>query len=174
MSDQGTTLQESNRKLLEFDEDDPARARFTDAKRYQSDVNNFVALHDKIPSINESFHVRGQSDDFDYEEEKDQMRYLEPQNRSSRVSQLSDEEDSLYRSSPRVNVGNTTDFEVMNDKQHPETLDSGHEAFNMQPENSKHLPNARSSSSLVSSSKTSVGFLKDFYYQLVELIKYRN
>ncbi|CAI2360459.1 unnamed protein product [Moneuplotes crassus] len=50
---------------------------------------------------------------------------------------------------------------------------SNDQTLNFRPENSRQLPQEKSSS-LTSSSKTSLGFLNDFYSNVVDLIKYRN
>jgi len=61
---------------------------------------------------------------------------------------------------------------MLNNEESSGTLDRNDQTLNYQPENSKQLPQEKSSSIL--SSKTSVGFLNEFYSQIVDHIKYRN
>ena len=79
-----------------------------------------------------------------------------------------DNEDSIYSSTPRIKDSSSEDNQPLNS-----IHNSNGQAFQLVPENSRQLPHERTSS-IESSSKTSVGFLNDFYFHMVELIKYRN
>jgi len=79
-----------------------------------------------------------------------------------------DDEESIFSSTPRIKRSE-------DENQYLNSSHNSHgQTFQFLPENSRQLPNEKSNSLDASSSKTSVGFLNDFSFQMVELIKYRN
>jgi palmitoyltransferase ZDHHC13/17 len=165
MSEQGFQGESLNDKL--FDNNDPEeRLKLTNTKRHQSEYQLFSSQANKMGSINDSFINRKSEFEDEIFKNHQSVEYVDM--RSSASSNL--DEDSIYNISPRVKV---MDDVNCNKNKENGTSDSNHGSFLVRPENSRQIPNSKSSS-LVSSSKTSVGFLKDSYFQLVELIKYRS
>lgn len=163
MSEQGFQGESLSDKL--FDNDPEERLKLTNTKRYQSEYQVYSSQANRMGSINDSFTNRKNEFDDEIFKNHQSVEYIDM--RSSASSNL--DEDSMYNVSPRVKILDENNNKTKEDG----TLDSNHGSFLVRPENSRQIPNSKSSS-LVSSSKTSVGFLKDFYFQLVELIKYRS
>jgi hypothetical protein len=171
MSEQNYKTIEKSKRLIDS-EDEESRVLLKNSKRYQSEYHNLVNIENRMPSINESFENGGDT----LQAENDFDRFIpsrELDNRTSKTSQLEDEQDSMYSSSPRVKFEETKEDNHDQNNSPSDTPESSHESFLIHPDASKNLPEGKSSS-LISSSKTSVGFLKELYFQLVELIKYRS
>lgn len=156
--------------LATFEEDEESRRLLSESKKYMSERQEYIYLREKMPSINESFNNRGESWSGD-EVLKEQHAEDVIEYRSSKTSDL--EGDDIYNSSPRIKTDGSKEIKFGHRDNDDGTLSSNHGSFLIRPEHSRNLPQEKSSS-LISSSRTSVGFLKDFYFQLVELIKYRN
>lgn len=171
MSEKNFKRMEKSKRLMDS-EDEESRELLKNSKRYQSEYQHHVDIENRMPSINESF----ENGDDTLQAENNFKQFIphhEIDNRTSKTSQLEEDEDSVYSSSPRIKFEETKEDKLDQNNRPSDTPESSHESFLIQPDASKNLPEGKSSS-LISSSKTSVGFLKEFYFQLVELIKYRS
>lgn len=134
-------------------------------------ILSLVSNIERIGSINQSLHRDNASDDADEEQIKINKNLLDLEN-DLRSSVTSDLDGSFYSMNSKEMLDHCRYYEKEESKEMKETPESEQEAFVIRPDDDRQFDN-KNSSSIISTSKSSVGFIKD-YYRIVELIKYRN
>jgi len=168
MSEKGAKTLTTVSKMFDIEEDNHHNQNTK--VRPQSDYKNFFGGESRLQSINDSDGDKSRS-----KSGEDVIKEFDPEQNKHRSSVNSENEgeNDLYDTSPRIRFEDTKMDSIYQPKEkQTDTPDSSHESL-VRPNASRNLPEGKSSS-LVSSSKSSVGFLTELYYQIVELIKYRS